>query len=85
MTRKMTEAQHYEKHRDLHKALDELVGDWIQSTGNRPSEYTILALMQWSAIQVQNEVEQKCPYCGKVVDDKWEFEKEQTNDNTSTD
>lgn len=51
----MTDAEHYQKHRELHKYLDELVADWIQSTGNRPSEYTVLALMQWSATQT-NEI-----------------------------
>ena len=41
-------------HAELHKALDELVADWIDSPG-RPSisKNSVLELMQWSAEQTK--------------------------------
>jgi hypothetical protein len=37
------------RHRVLHDHLDELIACWINVTGKRPSQATILDLMQWSA------------------------------------
>ncbi len=43
-----TDQAHKFIHMRLHKALDELVADFILHTGLRPSQTTILALMEWS-------------------------------------
>jgi hypothetical protein len=45
------------RHRVLHDHLDELVACWITVTGKRPSQATILELMQWSG-QMTTEKEQ---------------------------
>ena len=39
-------------HKMLHKNLDMLAADWIDETGGRPSEGTILDLMEWSHKQI---------------------------------
>jgi hypothetical protein len=44
----ITSEQHRERHVELHKALDELLADWIRHTDNRPSQATVLDLMKWS-------------------------------------
>ena len=47
-----TEATHQAVHEALHRSLDELVADYITQTHRRPSESTVLELMQWSFVQV---------------------------------
>lgn len=50
----MTREEHIERHEKLHKALDELVADWILKTDQRPSERSILELLQWSFQQTKD-------------------------------
>lgn len=40
--------EHKKKHKELHKALDELSADFITHTGKRPSQTTLIELMEWS-------------------------------------
>jgi len=47
----MNETEHIEKHKLLHKYLDELVADFIQNTENLLSNTTILDFMDWSYSQ----------------------------------
>ncbi len=49
---KMTKAEHIERHKELHRSLDELAADWLD---NQPlesrklfSNTTIMELMTWS-------------------------------------
>lgn len=50
----MTKAEHIARHKELHRALDELVADWIgcgETMAERPrlpSKWTIMELIQWS-------------------------------------
>jgi len=48
----LTFEEHRAHHIELHKALGELVGDWIRHTGKRPSQGTILDLLEWSAAEM---------------------------------
>lgn len=41
-------AAHDERHRQLHRGLDELAADFIKDTGKTPSGATIMELMEWS-------------------------------------
>ncbi len=41
-------AEHRKRHEQLHKALDELVADYIGETKGLPSNTTILELINWS-------------------------------------
>ena len=67
----MTAQEHREKHKELHKALDELAADYMSETEKLPSETTVMELMQWSHEQTQNakavpgEIEKYvCRACG---------------------
>lgn len=54
---KMSE-EHRKRHVQLHKALDELVADFIGHNATAlPSKTTILELMQWSNKQTRGEIE----------------------------
>ncbi len=44
----MTPEEHKARHVELHRALDELIADWIGSTTKLPSTSTVLELMEWS-------------------------------------
>lgn len=44
--------QHRARHAELHRALDELVADWIRHTRRTPSHATVLDLMIWSSEQM---------------------------------
>jgi hypothetical protein len=51
--RAVTAEAHQQRHVELHRALDELVADWIThgpgaDLDRRPSERTIMELMKWS-------------------------------------
>lgn len=46
----MTQAEHKQRHVELHQALDELLADYIQHGNGRPRE-PIFALLSWSASQ----------------------------------
>lgn len=44
----MNEEEHLERHKLLHKELDELIADFIQETGKMPSKTKVMELMEWS-------------------------------------
>lgn len=56
----LTREEHIERHKDLQKALDELVADWIDNSPpypgktRLPSQHTIAELMEWSHQQTVN-------------------------------
>ena len=66
---KLTREEHIQRHKDLHKALDELVADWIAHNYHLPmdnfpeksykglSGTSIQQLMEWSSQQVENPTE----------------------------
>jgi len=54
---KITGKDHLERHKELHRCLDELVADFIGHTEAVPSKTTVLELMQWSNKQTQGEIE----------------------------
>ena len=39
---------HKLRHMELYEALDELVADFINSTGKTPSKMSVLEFMQWA-------------------------------------
>ena len=49
----MDEKEHKIRHQVLHKELDELVADFIQETGKRPSETSLIDFMTWSFEQTK--------------------------------
>ncbi len=51
----MTPAEHLKKHKELHRALDELLTDFIQHTEKLPSKTTLMEFLQWSGNQIQEE------------------------------
>jgi len=54
----MTPEEHKQKHTELHKALDELVADFIQHTEKHLSKTPILELIQWSNSQTHEPTEE---------------------------
>jgi hypothetical protein len=48
----MDRIEHIKVHKRLHKALDELVADWITNTKCLPSKNMVLDLMKWSHTQL---------------------------------
>jgi len=48
---------HKARHVALHKALDELVADWILHTDHLPSKSTVMELMEWANEQRENPTE----------------------------
>lgn len=58
------EALHKQRHEALHKALDELVADFLEHNPNaRPSTTSVLDLMQWSAREVAQPTPDKRDTC----------------------
>lgn len=57
----MDKKEHKERHQKLHKALDELIADWLshQSLGSnkRFSNTFIMELVKWSFEQTKNPIE----------------------------
>ena len=49
----MNKKEHLKKHIELHKALDELMADFIYHTQKLPSETTVTELMEWSYEQTK--------------------------------
>ena len=45
--------EHWQRHKELHRALDELVADWIAHTNGLPSKASLLEFMMWSAEQMR--------------------------------
>ena len=56
---KMKKGEHKKRHEKLHKALDELVADFICNVGKLPDKTFIIELMDWSFEQTQNPTELK--------------------------
>jgi len=50
----MNTSQHKQRHIKLHRALDELLADYVIHTGRRVSNSTALELMEWSYQQTLN-------------------------------
>ena len=44
----MTRDEHIERHKLLHKHLDELIADFIDHTGKLPSKTNLIEFMEWS-------------------------------------
>lgn len=55
----MDREEHKAKHQELHKALDELMADWITHTNNMPSTAKLWGLVVWSHQQCDNPTEEK--------------------------
>jgi hypothetical protein len=43
--------QHKQIHKELHRAFDELLADYLLYSEKLPSEITVFELMKWSYIQ----------------------------------
>lgn len=50
----MTPKQHKRRHEELHRALDELLADYLQQHHALPSNISVMDLLQWSHEQTQN-------------------------------
>ena len=57
MSDKLSKEEHIERHKELHKALDELVADFIGHTKLLPSGATVMQLMSWAYEQTLNPTE----------------------------
>lgn len=55
--RNMTPEEHRERHRFLHRCLDELLADFIRHTGSLPSETTLMQFLTWSSHQTTDPTE----------------------------
>lgn len=44
--------RHQQRHILLHRYLDELIADYIHTTGNLPFKISLMELMEWSAQQI---------------------------------
>ncbi len=55
----LTREEHIARHVDLHRAIDELVADFIRHTNRRPNATTLMEFMEWSHQQTQNPTEPK--------------------------
>jgi hypothetical protein len=53
----MTREEHIEIHKELHRAFDELLADWISHTKELPSQHTIMELTKWAHEQTLNPTE----------------------------
>jgi len=49
----MTEEEHKERHKLLHRELDELIADFISQTEKMPSKTNLIELMAWSFEQTK--------------------------------
>ena len=57
LTGTLSPSDHKDQHVKLHEALDELVADYIDHTGNVPSKTTVWELIEWSAQQCVDPTE----------------------------
>ena len=55
----MTREEHIQRHKELHKSLDELAADWIRHTKAYPSSATVMQLMSWSYEQTIKPTEEE--------------------------
>ena len=53
----MTTEKHRQRHKELHKSLDELVADYLIHNKGLPSTTTVMELMHWSHQQTINPEE----------------------------
>ena len=44
----MNDTAHKQRHLELHRSFDELIGDWIAQTNPIPSKATVMDLINWS-------------------------------------
>jgi hypothetical protein len=44
----MSNSQHIERHKELHKAFDELLADYLLYSKKVPGEIPVFELMKWS-------------------------------------
>jgi len=51
---KMTKETHIEKHKELHRSLDELMGDFFGCTKKFASQTTLMEFLEWSFAQTEN-------------------------------
>lgn len=56
---KLTREEHIERHKQLHKSLDELLADYIDHTGNLPSQTNLMNFLHWSYQQTTNPTEKE--------------------------
>jgi len=57
----MNKKEHIERHKLLHKNLDELIADYVSMTRKLLSESTIFELMEWSHEQTKNPTTERAP------------------------
>lgn len=57
--KKMTIKEHRQRHKELHKSLDELLADFIWHTTELPSKTSLLKLLDWSHKQTINPEEKE--------------------------
>lgn len=50
----MSTEVHAQRHKELHKSLDELLADFITHTGKLPSNVTVMEFLTWSHEQCTN-------------------------------
>jgi hypothetical protein len=63
----MTQPEHRERHKLLHRMMDELVADYLSHVPRAlPSETTLMQLMEWSHAQTINPVELRSPHRAKA-------------------
>ena len=56
----ISQEEHIKKHKVLHQALDELMGDYLTlNKGKRPSNTTLMELGEWSHQQTIKPTEAK--------------------------
>lgn len=55
----MNSEEHKERHNELHKALDELLADYMRHTGKLLREMTVSGLIDWSCQQTIEPTEAK--------------------------
>ena len=55
----MTPEEHKARHIELHRALDELLADWISHTHCYPSQESVMVLIQWSHSQTIDPTEKR--------------------------
>jgi hypothetical protein len=55
----MTHQEHIERHKQLHRNLDELMADYIEHSEKGLDETSVMQLMKWSYQQTLNPTERK--------------------------
>lgn len=55
----LTRKQHIKRHQVLHKELDELIADYVQSTEKLLSETSLVDFLNWSYTQTTNPTNPK--------------------------